>query len=897
MAVGNESDLQVKISVNTEEVRVGFEKIVSMTDGLVRDVESRLSKLDFSRVFDTSKITSSLSSAVSEVTKGIKPIEIRTKVKVPKVPTGKVVSEGGMASVDIVRDRVRGKSVAAEESQVMAKKETHTQIISRYVHALREQATALERVRDLQRDISKSENNPALHASLQTARNLWQSRLGIFNESVGKIGGKYGRNKWFSDSPSIREAQSTIGILSAEREITREKQRQRDIAEDKAKTEREALVAIAAANQLYRIASRVLSKVVSAFREWIGISNEIYQSQLKLGAALRVGVELSNAQVRATYAMVESLSMATGLSLEMNYTAAQMMASYVKTSDELETMMKSLDDLVVKMYGFNANSEQAKMLAKQLGRALSGNVDILQRQGIVLTENEKAILKSSTVERAEKIRVLTAAIARLTGDMSQESRTWAGVLGRIRVYGGIIKNNFGQALQNALKPMLDIILGIAQGLATISEWTVAISRFAFGNNVKGAEEFSNTIAGLNDELDNLQSRLLGFDKFNVLSGSNTDYSALLGGAGEKSGEGEKGASDGLGDVGEFFAEITGASELLKVALTGISVALGTIVTLTGVLMAAGLIAKLKTLVASLNLANAGISLTKANLITLTAGITLLITGVTTLISTFDDLNNWDELTGWQKATTIFKLLIGSVMTVVGAILALTATTRIFGKTALAEFFKVGAGAKALTVTMKVLNSEFAMIAAVTAIVASLAYFVTNLNNMSTAAKVLIPIMSALVGVITAFAIANAAAKAGIAAGPVALTTAGLLAAAITMAVGTALATSNKARSIGVAANGGMPDRGQLFIANENGPELVGNIGGNVSVANNAMIVSAIEEAAYRGFSRAQDEGGANGISITLQGDGVRNDALVRALMPALRTEVKRQGGLKKAFGE
>lgn len=41
------------------------------------------------------------------------------------------------------------------------------------------------------------------------------------------------------------------------------------------------------------------------------------------------------------------------------------------------------------------------------------------------------------------------------------------------------------------------------------------------------------------------------------------------------------------------------------------------------------------------------------------------------------------------------------------------------------------------------------------------------------------------------------------------------------------------------ANGGFPDAGQLFIANEAGPEMVGSIGGKTAVANNDQIVDGI----------------------------------------------------------
>jgi len=52
------------------------------------------------------------------------------------------------------------------------------------------------------------------------------------------------------------------------------------------------------------------------------------------------------------------------------------------------------------------------------------------------------------------------------------------------------------------------------------------------------------------------------------------------------------------------------------------------------------------------------------------------------------------------------------------------------------------------------------------------------------------------------------------------------------------------------AEGGFPETGQLFIAREAGPELVGNIGGRTAVANNDQIVTAVSEGVYQAVSRA-----------------------------------------------
>ena len=62
------------------------------------------------------------------------------------------------------------------------------------------------------------------------------------------------------------------------------------------------------------------------------------------------------------------------------------------------------------------------------------------------------------------------------------------------------------------------------------------------------------------------------------------------------------------------------------------------------------------------------------------------------------------------------------------------------------------------------------------------------------------------------------------------------------------------------AEGGFPENGQLFIANEAGPELVGNIGNRTAVANQKQITEGIAEATYSAISRALAERGNSGDS-------------------------------------
>ena len=65
---------------------------------------------------------------------------------------------------------------------------------------------------------------------------------------------------------------------------------------------------------------------------------------------------------------------------------------------------------------------------------------------------------------------------------------------------------------------------------------------------------------------------------------------------------------------------------------------------------------------------------------------------------------------------------------------------------------------------------------------------------------------------------------------------------------------------GIAASGGFFDEGQMFIAREAGPEMVGTIGGRTAVANNDQIVEGIRQGVFEAVSAAMS-GGQNDVNV------------------------------------
>lgn len=68
------------------------------------------------------------------------------------------------------------------------------------------------------------------------------------------------------------------------------------------------------------------------------------------------------------------------------------------------------------------------------------------------------------------------------------------------------------------------------------------------------------------------------------------------------------------------------------------------------------------------------------------------------------------------------------------------------------------------------------------------------------------------------------------------------------------------------ASGGLPTTGQMFIAREAGPELVGRLGGGTAVMNNDQIVASVSAGVYKAVASAMRQYGGTNVSVMLQGD-------------------------------
>ena len=70
------------------------------------------------------------------------------------------------------------------------------------------------------------------------------------------------------------------------------------------------------------------------------------------------------------------------------------------------------------------------------------------------------------------------------------------------------------------------------------------------------------------------------------------------------------------------------------------------------------------------------------------------------------------------------------------------------------------------------------------------------------------------------------------------------------------------------AGGGIPDMGQMFVASETGPELVGTLGGHTAVMNNDQIVASVSAGVFQAVKAAMSGDNSRNlqVNVVLEGD-------------------------------
>ena len=170
---------------------------------------------------------------------------------------------------------------------------------------------------------------------------------------------------------------------------------------------------------------------------------EIYKTRMGVGKeAVKSTLELASAQQKAGV-----------IGDEVQIAAAQQLATYSKYPSTVNTILPSLNNLLVQQKGLNATQEDATALANLFGKAMMGQTGALKRAGISFTDAQAEVMKYGTEE--EKAAMIAEVVTQNVGNMNSEfAKTDAGKIQQAKNQLGDMGEEIGAILLPAVADLV-----------------------------------------------------------------------------------------------------------------------------------------------------------------------------------------------------------------------------------------------------------------------------------------------------------------------------------------------------------------------------------------------------------------------------------------------------------
>ena len=157
---------------------------------------------------------------------------------------------------------------------------------------------------------------------------------------------------------------------------------------------------------------------------------------------------------------------------EVQLMGAQQMATFLNEKQSLEVLIPAMNNLIAQQDGLNATTQSAASIGNMMGKAMQGQVDVLQRVGITFSEAQKEVLKYGNEQ--QRAAMLAQVITDNVGQMNQAlAQTDAGRQKQLADRLGDTKEEGGKAIQ-ALMPLVTVGNTIMQVAANATKLAMSI---------------------------------------------------------------------------------------------------------------------------------------------------------------------------------------------------------------------------------------------------------------------------------------------------------------------------------------------------------------------------------------------------------------------------------------
>lgn len=215
-------------------------------------------------------------------------------------------------------------------------------------------------------------------------------------------------------------------------------------------------------------ASQAIGVLQSTIGELQGVVTDLtkaYQVQLvaetQIETIMRQRMAATSSEIQSIKNLCSAQQELGVIGDEVQLSGAQQMATFLKDKQSLDVLIPAMNNLVAQQNGLNATNQDAVSIGNMMGKAMQGQVEVLQRVGITFDDAQKQVLQFGT--ESERAAMLAQVITENVGNMNAElAKTDAGKQKQLENTLGDVKEKLGQMVQ-----------GIAPAITMLSQLTIA----------------------------------------------------------------------------------------------------------------------------------------------------------------------------------------------------------------------------------------------------------------------------------------------------------------------------------------------------------------------------------------------------------------------------------------
>lgn len=195
----------------------------------------------------------------------------------------------------------------------------------------------------------------------------------------------------------------------------------------------------------YLGAAYAVRSAISFGKESVEAAQDAALAQTKLTEIMHQRMNATDAQIKKINQLASAEQKTGVIEDDMQIAGGQMLGTFLKQTDSLETLLPAMNDLAAQQKGVNATEEDMVNIGKLMGKVMQGQTGALKRAGVSFTAAQEKVMKYGT--ESEKAATLAQVITENVGDMNQAvAQTDFGKFKQAKNLIGDMKEKIGMKL-------------------------------------------------------------------------------------------------------------------------------------------------------------------------------------------------------------------------------------------------------------------------------------------------------------------------------------------------------------------------------------------------------------------------------------------------------------------